>query len=127
MKVKIFRASDLHSSSAESKTSGDVQPRPIGFGTANPVQLGKYLYVLLAVARPLENDYAETRDAQTSAETRNGTFPSDELLAYDIEFTAQHDYGKEREEQAGSRSDKNRKAYSWHSQTEASTSIEIIH
>ena len=50
---------------------------PIGFGSTRSIRLGENLYVGLVVARPLQS----TSDGNTNS------FPTDELLAYDIEIT----------------------------------------
>jgi hypothetical protein len=51
---------------------------PIGFGSTRSIRLGENLYIGLVVARPLQ---------PTSSNKITSNFPTDELLAYDIEIT----------------------------------------
>jgi hypothetical protein len=78
VKAEIFRFQALKASNQGSNQSSP-RAEPIGSGIAKSQRLGEHLHVLLAVARPIES-----RRGQTS--TSEGTsFPSGELLAYDIE------------------------------------------
>jgi hypothetical protein len=61
--------------------NNDNQPNntsPIGFGSTKSIRLGENLYIGLVVARPLQ---------PTSSDKITSNFPTDELLAYDIEIT----------------------------------------
>jgi hypothetical protein len=61
--------------------NNDNQPTntsPIGFGSTKSIRLGENLYIGLVVARPLQ---------PTSSDKITSNFPTDELLAYDIEIT----------------------------------------
>jgi hypothetical protein len=49
----------------------------IGLGSTKSIRLGENLHVGLVVARPL----------QSTSDTKTSSFPTDELLAYDIEIT----------------------------------------
>ena len=63
--------------SYSSKDNQSKNTNPIGLGSTKSIRLGENLYVGLVVARPL----------QSTSETKTSSFPTDELLAYDIEIT----------------------------------------
>jgi hypothetical protein len=69
-------------SSDSNKENQSEYTNPIGFGSTKSIRLGENLYVGLVVARPLQS----TSDGNTNS------FPTDELLAYDIEITYNIDF-----------------------------------
>jgi hypothetical protein len=76
VKAEIFRAKDLNLASSKSESG---ESRPIGSGSAKSLKLGRYLHVVFVIARPKEFG---TRKATSSA----SLFPTEELLAYDLEI-----------------------------------------
>lgn len=84
VKAEIFRFEAVKASKHGSSQSSH-RAEPIGSGIAKSRRLGEHLHVVLAVARPIE-----LRRNQSSASER-ACFPSDELLAYDIEVLLDND------------------------------------
>lgn len=82
IRAEIFRYDDLKSSS---NSSGDeTRPvMPIGSGIAKSLQIGQHLHVALVISRPMRLRVNEASEGIS--------FPTDELLAYDIEVM---DYSK---------------------------------
>ena len=56
---------------------------PIGFGSTKSIRLGENLYIGLVVARPLQPNIEYSNNSPND----KVTFPTDELLAYDVEIT----------------------------------------
>ncbi len=75
IRAEIFRFSDLDPSAAE-------KARPIGSGVTKSIQLGQHLHVALVTA------HCQSEPNATSVTV----FPTDTLLAYDIEINATEDY-----------------------------------
>jgi hypothetical protein len=74
----------------------DNQPNttnPIGFGSAKSIRLGENLYIGLVVARPLQSNTKYNTNNSSSDKKITSNFPTDELLAYDIEITYYIDSG----------------------------------
>ncbi len=99
IKVMIFRDADLKlnkkqnlKKNVESSVEKDEQTKPIGLGTTSALQFGDSLFVALVIAKPIEKDDRNSY----SASTGKFTFPTDILLAYDIElsFVNKKDDGK---------------------------------
>jgi hypothetical protein len=67
IKAQIFLFDDL-----KAVDLGENQAKPVGSGITKSLRLGQHLYVALVIARPIGS----------ASEKR---FPTDELLAYDIE------------------------------------------
>ena len=64
-------------SSDNNKENQSDYKNPIGIGCTKSIRLGENLYVGLVIARPI----------QSTSEPNTNNFPTDELLAYDIEIT----------------------------------------
>ncbi len=82
VKAEVYRFSDLETSCKD----GGARPSPIGFGATKSLPLGEYLHIALVIARP-----AGFEENQESATTVG--FPTDTLLAYDIEIEAEDENG----------------------------------
>jgi hypothetical protein len=67
-----------------SRKNKDLQPSPIGFGVTKSVQLGEHLHIALVVVRPVGSDHNQESVMRAS-------FPTDTLLAYDIEIMHMND------------------------------------
>ena len=76
----MFRFSDVE----KSRKNKDLQPSPVGFGVAKSVQLGKHLHIALVVVRPAGSE-------QNQESAMRASFPTDTLLAYDIEIIRMND------------------------------------
>jgi hypothetical protein len=70
LKRKIKNSNNNKHNQSKNKNS-------IGLGSTKSIRLGENLYIGLVVARPL----------QSTGDTKTSSFPTDELLAYDIEIT----------------------------------------
>ncbi|HEU4823661.1 MAG TPA: hypothetical protein VFS97_09590 [Nitrososphaeraceae archaeon] len=84
VKAEIFRSEALKASNHGSNQNSR-RAEPIGSGIAKSRRLGEHLHVILAVVRPIK-----LRRSQNSASEQT-CFPSDELLAYDIEVLLDND------------------------------------
>ena len=88
IQAEIFRVkpSPLEKTKIESSDSNkenqSKNTNPIGLGSTKSIRLGENLYIGLVIARPLQS----TSDGNTNS------FPTDELLAYDIEITYNIDF-----------------------------------
>ena len=56
---------------------------PIGYGSTKSIRLGENLFIALVVARPLQPNIEYNNNSPHD----KMTFPTDELLAYDVEIT----------------------------------------
>jgi hypothetical protein len=75
IKAEVFRFSDVEMNRKNKK----LRPWPIGFGLTKSVKLGEHLHIALVIARPIA--------LEPDQESAMGSgFPSDTLLAYDIEI-----------------------------------------
>lgn len=92
VKAEIYRASHLkenwvnenNNSNARRHTIKAANVKPIGLGSAKPVQLGRNLFVSLVIATPKgDSDSIMTED---NIQDGKIIFPTNELLAYDIEI-----------------------------------------
>ena len=107
VKMYVYRVSDLQTSNTLSRHRKESQrkPCPIGSGIAKPVQLGKNLYVSLVTATPItaEDDFSgatttiavgpnKPQSSRAATNYSAVTFPTGELLAYDLEFVVQDTY-----------------------------------
>jgi hypothetical protein len=83
IQAEIFRVKPSPSektkieSSDSNNENQSENTNPIGFGSTKSIRLGENLYVGLVVARPL----------QSNSDANTNRFPTDELMAYDIEIT----------------------------------------
>ena len=75
VRAEIFRLADLNK---ELNPAGK-QPEPVGVGIAEPLRLGEQLYVTVVIAKPIQRPEAR-------ADLEKVPFPTDELLAYDLEI-----------------------------------------
>jgi hypothetical protein len=101
--AEIFRYADLNKIDRNKKTkiketnddkaTTTAAAAPIGLGTAKSLRLGEHLHIALIVAHPFR---PEMTNITNNFDISNGTnvtpsdraeFPTDELLAYDIEVT----------------------------------------
>ncbi|HEY1247935.1 MAG TPA: hypothetical protein VGE97_03005, partial [Nitrososphaera sp.] len=84
VKAEIFRFEAIKANNKGSNQNSHLTG-PIGSGISKSRRLGEHLHVILAVARPIELQRNETSASDVAY------FPSDELLAYDIEFIFDND------------------------------------
>ncbi|MDQ4074389.1 MAG: hypothetical protein M3162_08825 [Thermoproteota archaeon] len=87
-RVKIFRL-DLkcRGSNGDSKING-IQSQIIGYGITSPIRLGDNLFISVITAKPI-NTVCQSNGHNIYNQL---AFPSDELLAYDIELYDKNDY-----------------------------------
>src|SRR3712207_3563217 len=87
-KVEIFRLNlKCRYSNGDSKRN-DVQTQIIGYGTTSPFRLGDKLYISIITAKPI-NPVCQGNGHNIYNQL---AFPSDEILAYDIELYDKNDY-----------------------------------
>jgi hypothetical protein len=79
IRAEIFR---VETGSVEKQRIKDT---PIGIGITKSIRLGENLYIGLAVARPFQSNIENNK--YSSNDEKIGGFPTDELLAYDVEIT----------------------------------------
>jgi hypothetical protein len=82
IRAEVFRTSDFGSIKSTKDTSNGGHISPIGVGTAESIRLGQQLHIGLVIVYPSRADTSDelSQDVQP-------TFPTDELLAYDLEVT----------------------------------------
>ncbi|MDQ3902801.1 MAG: hypothetical protein M3247_03980, partial [Thermoproteota archaeon] len=86
VRAEIFRLADFNRDlNAEGK-----RPDPIGVGIAEPLKLGEQLYVALVIAKPVQVLKSIAYD-----DLQEVLFPTDELLAYDLEICDKNGSAKE--------------------------------
>jgi hypothetical protein len=92
IRAEIFRVDDLKKTrdTHESKT----KVKAIGLGSAESLRLGECLYVGLVIARPIQ---VEEDVVDNDSHTSKVGFPTDDLLAYDIELSYNDNYVKKSE------------------------------
>ena len=92
IRTEIFRVDDLKKTrdTHESKT----KVKAIGLGYAESLRLGERLYVGLVIARPIQ---VEEDVVDNDSHTSKVGFPTDDLLAYDIELSYDDNYVKKSE------------------------------
>jgi hypothetical protein len=92
IRTEIFRVDDLKKTrdTHESKT----KVKAIGLGSAESLRLGERLYVGLVIARPIQ---VEEDVVDNDSHTSKVGFPTDDLLAYDIELSYDDNYVKKSE------------------------------
>ena len=90
IKAMIFRYDYIKSNNTQSLKKNengtvekDEQPKPIGIGRNRALQFGDFLFIALVMAKPIEQDDRNTYSALTG----KFSFPTDILLAYDIELS----------------------------------------
>ena len=82
IRAEVFRASDFGSTKSTKDTSNGRHIGPIGVGTAESIKLGEQLHIGLVIVYPSRVDTSEELPQDVKP-----TFPTDELLAYDLEVT----------------------------------------
>jgi len=82
IRAEVFRTSDFGSTKSTKDTSNGRHIRPIGVGTAESIKLGEQLHIGLVIVYPSRVDTSEELSQDVKP-----TFPTDELLAYDLEVT----------------------------------------
>jgi hypothetical protein len=99
IRAEILRILDLNENNPNKGELKNTKTAIIGLGTAKSIQLGERLHVALVIARPMQpdNDIEDIRNnsnentsgnhSNTATTSENGDFPTDKLLAYDIEVT----------------------------------------
>ena len=86
IRAEIFRVADLEPISGTQNKNNTEQAKPIGLGSATCIRLGEHLYIGLVTAKPIPQ--AETiRNRNNSTNMDFSSFPTHELLAYDIELS----------------------------------------
>jgi hypothetical protein len=101
IRAEIFRAADLkytkHVMSENKKNKKVVEP--IGLGSSNLLRLGEHLYVGLVIAKPTSSiqTIPNANNNNSTYTNVNTHFPSNELLAYDVEFSYLQDNVKKKE------------------------------
>jgi hypothetical protein len=81
LRAEIFRAADLMNTIKY--TNRNKQVHPIGVGSVKSIRLGERLYISLVIARPIPRHEGSNCSADIK---KDFFFPTDELLAYDIEL-----------------------------------------
>jgi hypothetical protein len=74
IKAEVFRFPDV-----ETARKNGARPSAIGFGVTKSLRLGDHFHIALVIARP-------SLFEQNQASAMNGGFPTDTLLAYDLEI-----------------------------------------
>jgi hypothetical protein len=82
IRAEVFRTADFGSIKSTKDTSNGGHISPIGIGTAETIRLGEQLHIGLVIVYPSRVD----RSDELSQDVKP-TFPTDELLAYDLEVT----------------------------------------
>jgi hypothetical protein len=101
IRAEIFRAADLKYTKyimSENKENKKVA-EPIGSGSSNLLRFGEHLYIGLVIAKPISSHQTvpNTNKNKSTYTNVNTHFPSNELLAYDIEFSYLQDNAKKSE------------------------------
>jgi hypothetical protein len=111
--AEVFRLADLNKFNT-TQCEDNVRIKPIGLGTTESIRLGEQLYIGLVIVCPIQPDIVNN-----SSNTVKISFPTDELLAYDIEVTyyvsnSSHQKESKRLKDFGLFSGKNTIAYKVH-------------
>jgi hypothetical protein len=88
IRAEVFLLSDIekktNTSSINSENNDQTKSvSPIGLGSAQSIRLGEKLYIGLVIVHPIQPD----KESNRSSNDIKIRFPTDELLAYDIEVT----------------------------------------
>jgi hypothetical protein len=93
IRAEIFRVDDLKKATDAYKSK--INAKAIGLGSAESLRLGERLYVGLVTARPIqEEEEEEEEDVNNDSHTSKVGFPTDDLLAYDLEISCKDGYVK---------------------------------
>jgi hypothetical protein len=101
MRAEIFRVDDLKK--ATDAYESKINAKAIGLGSAeNSLRLGERLYVGLVTARPIQEEEDVDVDddddvVNNDSHTSKVGFPTDDLLAYDLEISCKDGYVKKSE------------------------------
>jgi hypothetical protein len=111
--AEVFRLADLNKINT-TQCEDNVRIKPIGLGTTESIRLGEQLYIGLVIVCPIQPDIVNN-----SSNAVKISFPTDELLAYDIEVTyyvsnSSHQKESKRLKDFGLLSGKNTIAYKVH-------------
>jgi hypothetical protein len=95
IRAGVFLLSDLEKKNTNGSSSyiegrNDDQTKdikPIGLGTAQSIRLGEQLHIGLVIVRPIQLDIEGNRSSSSKENNVKASFPTDDLLAYDIEVT----------------------------------------
>lgn len=95
IRAEVFLLSDLEKKNTNGSSSyiegrNDDQTKgikPIGLGTAQSIRLGEQLHIGLVIVRPIQLDIEGNRSSSSIENNVKASFPTDDLLAYDIEVT----------------------------------------
>lgn len=96
IRAEVFLLSDLEKKKTDSSSSyteggNDDQTKgikPIGLGSAQSIRLGEQLHIGLVIVRPIRLDMESNRSSSNVENNVKASFPTDDLLAYDIEVTS---------------------------------------
>jgi hypothetical protein len=102
MRAEIFRVDDLKK--ATDAYESKINAKAIGLGSAESLRLGERLYIGLVTACPIqeEEDVDDDDDddddvVNNDSHTSKVGFPTDDLLAYDLEISCKDGYVKKSE------------------------------
>jgi hypothetical protein len=95
IRAEVFLLSDLEKKNTNGSSSyiegrNDDQTKgikPIGLGSAQSIRLGEQLHIGLVIVRPIQLDIEGDRSSSNIENNVKASFPTDDLLAYDIEVT----------------------------------------
>jgi len=95
IRAEIFLLSDLEKMNTNGNSSyiggrNDDQTKgikPIGLGSTQSIRLGEQLHIGLVIVRPIQLDIEGNRSSSNIENNVKVSFPTDDLLAYDIEVT----------------------------------------
>jgi hypothetical protein len=88
IRAEVFLLSDLEKKTNSNSIQSDnndqtISIKPIGLGSAQSIRLGEDLYIGLVIVHPIQPE----KESNRSLNDIKIRFPTDELLAYDIEVT----------------------------------------
>ena len=81
LRAKVFRVADICNTESTKDTLDGKDSNIIGDGTTESIKLGEHLHIGLVIARPIVTGM----DSEAFQGTKS-PFPTDELLAYDLEI-----------------------------------------
>jgi hypothetical protein len=95
IRAEIFLLSDLEKMNTDGNSfyiggRNDDQTKgikPIGLGSTQSIRLGEQLHIGLVIVRPIQLDIEGNRSSSNIENNVKVSFPTDDLLAYDIEVT----------------------------------------
>ena len=81
LRASVFPTTDLRNTKSTMETLDGKDSNVIGFGTAESIKLGDHLHIGLVTAHPII-----TSTDSDAFQGKKSTFPTDELLSYDLEI-----------------------------------------